>query len=56
MVSATEPMLQRVLGISSSDALVLQHQARGLESFAKLLAARTDLLPGALSRWAGSCC
>ncbi|GAB4816646.1 hypothetical protein N2152v2_003692 [Parachlorella kessleri] len=51
MVAVSEPMLQRVLGIQSQgDAIVLQHQARGLESFGRLLGARPDLLPAAISR------
>lgn len=51
MVSVTEPMLQRVLALNvNGDAILLQHQARGLEAFGKLLAARPDLLPAALGR------
>ena len=50
VVAAMEPMLQRMLGLQAADALLLTHQARGLEAFAKIFGARPDLAAPAVAR------
>jgi hypothetical protein len=46
-------MLQRLLGLQTRDALLVSHQARGLEAFQRLFSARPDLAAPAVGRWAG---
>jgi exportin-5 len=50
VVAAAEPMLARLLALQPADARLVSAQARGLEAFSKLLAARRDLVPGVVSR------
>lgn len=50
VVAAMEPMLQRMLGLQAADAMLLTHQARGLEAFAKIFGARPDLAAPAVAR------
>ncbi|KAL4423234.1 hypothetical protein ABPG77_000026 [Micractinium sp. CCAP 211/92] len=50
VVTAMEPMLQRTLGLQVTDALLLTHQARGLEAFAKIFGPRPDLAAPAVAR------
>ena len=50
IVAATEPMLQSLLALHVSDALLLQSQAKGLEAFSRLIAVKWELLPGVVSR------
>lgn len=50
VVSATEPMLQSLLNLRVTDAALLQSQAKGLEAFSRLIAARWDLLQGVVTR------
>jgi hypothetical protein len=50
VVEAAEPMLAALLALQVADAGQLAAQARGLEAFGRLLAARHDLVPGAASR------
>lgn len=51
-----EQMLQRMLGMQVADALLLTHQARGLEAFAKIFGPRPDLAAPAVARWARQRC
>ncbi len=50
IVSATEPMFQSLLALHVTDPSLLQSQARGLEAFSRLIAARWDLLPVLVTR------
>ena len=52
VAAASEPMLQRLLALQAptGDAALLQSQGRGLESFARLLAVRRELVGPALAR------
>ncbi|EFN51722.1 hypothetical protein CHLNCDRAFT_139890 [Chlorella variabilis] len=50
VVGAMEPMLQRLLSLQVRDAILMQHQARGLETFHRLFGVRPDLAGPAVGR------
>ncbi|PRW59064.1 HASTY 1-like isoform X1 isoform B [Chlorella sorokiniana] len=50
VVAAMEPMLQRLLSLQVSDPMLMQHQARGLESYQKIFGVRKDLAAPAVGR------
>ena len=50
ITTATEPMFHSLLSLQVTDPPLLQSQARGLEAFTRLIAARWDLLPALVTR------